>query len=161
MPPLGLTRGENTELLAMKRRRGQHAVQHMPMVYFRRHVQLSSASDHGHLDPSLQSRHLSFPAPAMPGTAARASMREVRLDILPGVVRRAFKMIWPTDGRLALGTVNPVRRLGKHEVCNPAHHRTCQGIRLRDEIQQLLASTPPSPLDTMLSVELATGSRGD
>ena len=115
------------------------------MVYTRRHFQLSSASGHGSLDPSLLSRHLSSPAPAMPGTAARASMREVRLDILPGVVRRAFKIIWPTDGRLALGTVNPVRRLGEHEVCSPAHPRTCQGIRLRDEIKQHLASTLPLP----------------
>ena len=81
----------------------------------------------------------------MPGTAARASMREVRLDILRGVVRRAFKMIWPTDGWLALGTANPVRRLGEHEVCSPAHPRTCQGIRLRDEIKQHLASSPLPP----------------
>ena len=43
-------------------------------------------------------------------------MGEVRLDIIPGVVRRAFKMIRPTDGRLALGTANPVRRLREHEV---------------------------------------------
>ena len=86
----------------------------------------------------------------------------VRLDILPGVVRRAFKMIWPTDGRLALGTANPVRRLGGHEVCSPAHPRTCQGIRLRDEIKQHLASALPlPPRDTMLSVELAIGCRGD
>ena len=69
----------------------------------------------------------------------------VRLDILPGVVRRAFKIIWPTVGRLAQGTVNPARRLGEHEVCSPVHPRACQGIRLRDEIKQHIASTLPFP----------------